>query len=306
MRSILVTGHNGFIGHHVFSRLSKRGDCNVHGVGLPYYDLLEDESLDMAMKGKKPDMVVHLAAQSQLRRSIKDPAFDAENNIIASIKLLEWCVKRGVKNVIYTSTGGARYGEGAEGKRFKESDVPNPICPYGISKYTVEKYLQFYKNMYDINSVSLCLGNVYGPGDDLENNRLITTVIHSLRSGDKIYLAGNGNVIRDFVYIDDVVDLIENMAMRDICYPHDTYNISTESATVNEVVGCVLNVFGEKRENTRIKNKPFINGEVVSVTLDCELAKKELNWNPRVPLSEGLKRTAEYYENQCANTSKKR
>lgn len=292
LKSILITGANGFIGKHLSKMMAANDDTVVHLFGHPHHELLDQDSLDAVIKTNKPDTVVHLAANSQLRQSIHDPIMDAKKNILASVTLLEWCVKCGVKNVVYTSTGGARYGETDYISCFSEDVRPKPISPYGISKRVVEDYLEYYSRMYGINCIALCLGNVYGPGDDYTKNRIIPTILHKLQNGDTVQIYGNGLNYRDYVYVYDVCRLIQRLATHGFSVPNLIYNISTSPHTINELMTMITAITGLEINREYIKSKP---GEIKNVKLDCRQAEYYLGWKPQYSIQDGLRETIEAY-----------
>lgn len=289
VKKILVTGSNGFIGSKLIDRLVDRKDCIVSLYGLPTNDILNTERLEIAFKAHKPDTVLHLAAQTRLRHSLDNVQEDAMANIIGSINVFEMAAKCGTRNIIYTSTGGARYGYSGY---FDESDVPKPESPYGISKRVAEEYLSYYGKKYKINSISLCLGNVYGPGDRLKNGRVIPKILDAIKKDKEFTVFGDGSTSRDYVYIDDVVDLLERLSFDGFVAKNHIYNISNEHYTLNAVIR-----FIEAHTNKRVKIKKsdFIEGEANRVSLNTAMAEADLNWNPKVTLSEGIKRTVKSY-----------
>lgn len=291
MKKVLITGNNGFIGSKLSARFIDRKDCMVHLYGMPYADILDTESLEMAFRAHKPDVVVHLAAQTRLRYSLEHVQEDAMTNIIGSINVFGMAAKCGVRNIIYTSTGGARYGEWNHSS-LDESMPVKPVSPYGISKRVAEEYLRYYGNKYKINSVALCLGNVYGPGDNLKNGRVIPRILDAMKSGKEFTMYGDGSSARDYVYIDDVVDLIERMAMNGFKAPNFIYNISNDDCSLETIINIILDI---TRKDFKINQIDNIKGEIDRVVLDCSLAKEDLEWNPKIDIHEGLERTVRSY-----------
>lgn len=300
---ILITGGAGFIGSHIVDRLTGndfvkknkviivdicRNELVIANKRAKFYceDICNLDRLKYIFKNQRPEVVIHAAAQTNVRESLKDPIGDANTNIMGGLNVLECCKRFGVKKIIYLSTGGALYGE-PKYLPVDEKHSLNPLSPYGISKRVFEQYLEIYEIPY----VSLRFSNVYGLRDPIENNRVITSFISSFMNDKDIKIYGNGKQKRDFIYVDDVVDAIMTSIKSDVI---GVFNIGTEKMTsVNEVFKIIKNVFEIEKE-PRYEDK--IDGEVNSICLNTQKARKKLKWKPKISLKKGLRKIIEWEE----------
>ena len=253
-------------------------------------DILDVKSLESAFAQHKPNLVIHTAAQVMLRSSLEDPVNDAMQNIIGTINVLELCKKYRVKKIIYTSTGGARYGQ-PEHLPVKESDPLHPLAPYGISKHTAEHYIEAYAKLTGMEYLILCFGNVYGPRDNPRNNRVITLFIEALLHKKTPMIFGDGEQTRDFLYVGDIAKVVkENIAAT----THEKlFNVgSGESTSVNAIFFLV-----ESELNTGLRPNyaVAIGGEIRDIVLDIALARKELGLQPTT-IKQGIKETVAWYK----------
>src|SRR3954471_14858290 len=220
----LVTGGAGFIGSNLVDALLDQGaevdvvDTLVtgrlsnleagaldRGARLHEVDITDKAALTSLVGDIAPDVVFHLAAQIDVRKSIEDPAFDAGVNVVGTVNVLEAARLAGVGRVVNTSTGGAIYGD-AEVIPSPETTTPLPMAAYGQSKFCAERYLGWYGRLYDQSNVTLRLGNVYGPRQDpLGEAGVIAIFCGRLRAGEAPTIYGTGRQTRDYVYVGDVV-----------------------------------------------------------------------------------------------------
>lgn len=303
MANALVTGGAGFIGSHVAEALIAEGhhvevvDNLITGKrdNIPqeavFHEMdIRSRRLEDVFSKVKFDIVFHLAAQMDVRRSVADPSFDAEANILGGINLLQACAAHGVKKVIFASTGGAIYGEQTSFPA-TEDHPQNPASPYGISKLAFEKYLQFYKVEHGLDYVSLRYANVYGPRQRGDGEAgVIAIFFERLLSGEKAVIYGDGGQTRDFVYIGDVV----RANMLAIDYNHSrALNVGTGIETdINTLFDNIKNIIGSKQERIYEPAKP---GEQRRSVIDYSAIKEALGWEPRVDIVEGLKKSAEFF-----------
>lgn len=305
MMKILVTGGAGFIGSSVTDAFIDEGHEVVVVDNLitgrkeninpkaKFYELdVRDEQIFEVFKKERFDVVNHHAAQMDVRRSVADPIFDAQNNILGTINLMQASVRYGVKKFIFISSGGAIYGE-QDYFPADEEHPTRPLSPYGITKLTGEKYLHFYAETYGLHYVILRYANIYGPRQNPHGEAGVVAIFTTkLLSQDQPIINGEGTQTRDYVYVGDVV----NANLKALTYHKNGYfNIGTGIETdVNEIFH-QLNILtgGQAKEEHGIA-KP---GEQLRSVLNYEKAKKLLNWSPRVTLGEGLKRTVEYFKN---------
>jgi len=300
---IMVTGGAGFIGswvadsyisngHEVliFDDLSSGRLENINAKAKFVKGDIRDRSLvKSVMNDFKPDVVNHHAAQIDVRKSVEDPAYDAEVNIIGSITLLENSVKHGVKKFVFASTGGAIYGE-PEDIPADESTPPMPISAYGTSKYAVEKYLEYYRHIYSLDFVALRYANVYGPRQNPHGEAGVVAIFCSrILSGRTCLIYGDGSQTRDYVFVGDVARA-NVLALNS---KSGSYNIGTGVETsVNDLVS-ELGVASGRVFNTEYAGARA--GEVLRISLEADLAEEVLGWEPRVFLDEGIRNTWEWF-----------
>src|SRR6202162_2652342 len=216
---ILVTGGAGFIGSHTVDALVATGNHQVsiidnlaagkrHQVNLAAkfheIDLRDADAVRRAIEAETPEVIVHLAAQMDVRRSVADPSYDAQVNIIGFLNLIESARQRGLRRVIFSSTGGAIYGE-QETFPASEDHPLHPVSPYGITKLATEAYLFFYKVQYGIDYAAMRYGNVHGPRQDPHGEAGVVAIFCG-RILDRLPLTvfGDGRQTRDYVFVSDV------------------------------------------------------------------------------------------------------
>lgn len=281
---ILVTGGAGFIGSHVVDHMLAAGHSvavldnlstgNASNVSRDarFYEGDIGGPLEVFEK-EKPEVVVHMAAQVNVRVSIEDPITDAQVNILGIINILQAC--KGVKRFIFASSGGAIYGEQAP---CTEECEAMPTSPYGIAKLASEHYIRYF----GLPSVVLRLANVYGPRQDPRGEAGVISIFASkMKRGEAATIFGDGKQTRDYVYVEDVARAF----VAAVSGPPGTYNIGTGIETdVNELA---------RRIGVKARHGDAIAGEVRRNCLDISKAKKHLGWSPRVGLDEGLKRTVD-------------
>ena len=301
-RSALVTGGAGFIGSHMVDRLLEEGfrviivdDLssgkikNVNQHATFHHLSINRPSLLDVFNREKPDLVFHMAAQSSVSRSIRDPIQDSEVNILGTLCLLEAARRAGVDKIIYSCTGGALYGE-PEIVPCPDDTPVVPISPYGMSKFVAEQYLEYYSRQYVVNYTSLRYGNVYGPRQDPEGEAgVIAIFISAMLSGKRPVIFGDGNQQRDLVAVGDVIEA--NMAAINRGRGK-SMNIATgELTSVNRIFELLKKVTGFRWDAEHAPARP---GDVYRISLDCTLAEEELGWTPKTTLEEGLASTVEF------------
>lgn len=234
--------------------------------------------------------VVHLISTSSPGTSDKNRALDIEENLISTIRMLDLCVEEKVEQVIFMSSGGSVYGNGAVIPT-PETSALNPKSSYGVVKIAIEKYLNIYKEQYDLDYRIVRASNPFGPHQTGKNMQgLIGSILHSGLNNQVVELWGDGSVVRDFIYIDDLVDSILNVLQYD--GNERIFNIGSGVGTsVLEIVDLCRTLLAEKGFELEINFKDARPIDIKTSTLDISLAKKELNWHPRTDLASGIEKT---------------
>ena len=302
---ILVTGGCGFIGSHLVEELIKQGHWvvvvdnlstgkkeNLNPKARFYQIDIQDPEISQIFQKEKPEVVFHFAAQIDVRKSVEDPMSDAKINILGSLNLIQDFIQvSGHKKFIFASSGGAIYGD-TNVIPTPEGHLENPESPYGITKLTVEKYLWFYKKAYGLDYLSLRLANVYGPCQNSKGEAGVVAIFaDKMLSGSQPIINGSGCQTRDFVYVKDVVESAL-LAMKK--EKSGIYNIGTAKETsINEIFRKIKELTGSNCQEIHGPEKP---GEQKRSCLDYSKAKKELNWQPKYNLEEGLKKTVKWFK----------
>ena len=300
----LVTGGAGFIGSNLTDALLARGDEVVvvddlstgkrenlsgalaAGAKLAEADIRDRAALEQLTAAEKPEVIFHLAAQIDVRKSIADPAFDASINVGGTANVLEAARVAGSRRVVFSSTGGAIYGEGEGQELPLAEDAPlAPEAPYGQSKFAGEGYLSLYERLYGLSTIPLRLGNVYGPRQDpLGEAGVIAIFCGKLRAGERPTVFGDGKQTRDYIYVGDVVAAMLAAAESATTGP---VNIGTGIETDVLELASALGELGGG-ESFEPELAPPRTGEVARISIDPARAERELDWKPQMGLSEGL------------------
>ncbi len=300
---VVVTGGAGFIGSHVCDALLAKGmevialddlssgnPANLDArVRLAKLDIRSPEAHELIVR-EKPQALMHLAAQMDVRRSVADPRFDADVNVLGMINLLEAAVKAGTKRVVFSSTGGAIYGE-QDTFPATEEHAKRPCSPYGVSKAAGELYLNYYFQQYGLSYAALRYANVYGPRQNPHGEAGVVAIFcNRLLDGRTCTIFGDGKQTRDFVYALDVARANALALETDFV---GAINLGTGVETdVNTLYGTLAQGAGLERAAEHAPGKP---GEQRRSCIDPSLAKKILGWTPAVGLAEGLKETYAFF-----------
>ncbi|HKD42364.1 MAG TPA: NAD-dependent epimerase/dehydratase family protein [Myxococcaceae bacterium] len=300
---ILVTGGAGFIGSHVCDEFIAKGHSvealdnlstgsrkNLSAVvPLAVLDIRSPEAASYIV-AHRPDVVCHLAAQMDVRKSVDDPCFDAESNILGTLNLLEAARRAGVKKFIFSSTGGAIYGE-QDVFPAPETHATRPVSPYGVSKAAGELYLGYYRAQYGLDFVALRYANVYGPRQNPHGEAGVVAIFaRRLVARESCTIYGDGAQTRDFVFAQDVARANSLALERDFVGP---VNIGTGIETdINRVYELLAAAAGVRQPATHAAAKP---GEQRRSCIDPSLAKRVLGWSPTVAVEEGLRQTIAFF-----------
>lgn len=305
-RRVLVSGGAGFIGSHVVEAYLAAGDEvsvlddlstgkaeNVPSAAkLVRADIRSPEARALVAGGGFT-VLNHHAAQMDVRRSVEDPVFDAQVNVLGLLNLLEGARAGGVHRIVFASSGGTVYGEGAPTPT-TEPAAKLPASPYGTAKLTSEYYLATFAQLYGLEAVALRYANVYGPRQNPHGEAGVVAIFGKrLLQGEPITIYGNGEQTRDLVYVEDVAAANLLAAERPLpalqSLDSRAFNIGTGIETsVNRLADLIVQATGRAGE---IRQAPARAGEILRSALAVTKAERELGWRPRVPLPDGLART---------------
>ncbi len=300
----LVTGGAGFIGSHIADILIKKGEevsiidnlstgdiKNLNKKAVFYKeDIRNKKAIEKMFEKEKLDYVFHTAAQINVRESVENPVKDASINILGTLNLLEACRKCNVKKFIFSSTGGAIYGDNVKIPTI-ETEKQQPTSPYGIAKLSIEKYLYFYKKVYGIDYVSLRYSNVYGPRQNYKGEAGVVAIfINKILNNKQSVINGSGKQTRDYVYVRDVARA--NLLALKL---NGIFNVSTGKETsVNELFKMLKKIM---RINVEAVHGPAKKGEQKRSCLDYSKIKGK-GWEPKTGLEQGLEATIEWFKKQ--------
>ena len=305
--NILVTGGAGFIGSHIVDQLIAKGhqviiiDNLVTGqqdlinpAAIFYQeDITNAQKVEEIIQKHQIQVICHQAAQLDVRKSVQDPQYDANVNIIGTINLFEAARKHGVTKVVFASSGGAIYGD-TDILPTPETHPTDPISPYGIAKLVMEKYAHYYKTIYNIDYTALRYSNVYGPRQNTQGEAgVIALFISKMLQNQQCYINGDGNNTRDFVYVQDVVEANIQAILGDLS---GSYNIATATQTnINQIFDIL-----HQLTNTTItrQNREAKLGEQQYSCLSYDKIKQTINWQPQTNLQQGLLQTVDYFKSR--------
>jgi UDP-glucose 4-epimerase len=304
MPTVVITGGAGFIGSHLAERFL-RESWTVHIIdnlvtgkreNLPanatFHELdIRDPKAAELIASTKPDVLAHLAAQMDVRRSVEDPAYDASVNVLGSLNLLEAVRKQSPKTrVVFASTGGALYGDNTTPPNF-EDYKKDPESPYAITKLSVEFYLAYYGRVHKLDTVAMRFGNVYGPRQDPHGEAGVVAIFCGrILQGKPLTIFGDGKQTRDYVYVGDVAEALWTAATKPLppvgLLDARGFNVGTGIGT--SVVDMAAILLDEAGTKVNIEFAPKRPGEAQESFVDIGKAGRLLGWRPRVTLREGL------------------
>lgn len=304
--SILITGGCGFIGTNLIKKIKKKYNDiiivdnetlgkkkNLKNYKVRFYkiDITNYPKLKNVFKKHKIKYIVHLAAHTRVLESINNPLKTFKNNIIGTFNLLLLSKEFKVGRFINASTGGAIMGN--KKPPITEKMFPNPLSIYGGSKFTSEILCNVFKESYNVSSISLRFSNIYGP-NSIHKESAVSLFIKKILTKKKISIYGNGEQTRDFLYIDDLIEIIDKCLKNN---KEGTYQLGTgKPTTINQIVIILRNIF-KKKCNIKfdVEYLPTRKGEVQQTWCDISKSKKELNFLPKIKIEKGIENTVSFF-----------
>jgi UDP-glucose 4-epimerase len=293
----LVYGGNGFIGSHLVDALIIAGHMvrvldrfeeryRPPRPGVDYCVVASTDRFQIAEALKDIDIVYHLASTDVPSTSNLDPIADIEGNLIGTVHLLNQMVQAGVKRILFLSSGGTVYGN-TDLTAISEEHPLKPICSYAVVKLAIENYLNMYKELYGLSPIILRPSNAYGPRQGHRGTQgLIFSLLSKAKAQEPLIVWGDGSVVRDYVYVEDLVRLCSLAGSSDLT---GTFNAgSGYGYSVSEVINMTLKTLGVKLTVAFQGGRPF---DVRKVILDCSKAEKVFGWKASTSLSEGILKT---------------
>jgi len=305
----LVTGGAGFIGSHIVDKYvelghnveviddmsmgkeaNKRDDVVYHTL-----DIRSNQVSSIFDKGKF-DVINHHAAQMDIRKSVDDPSGDADINIVGSLNLLSNCVRTEVKQVIFSSTGGAIYGEQSEYPASEDHDT-NPVSPYGVAKLSVEKYLYYFHVEYGLNFNVLRYANVYGPRQNPYGEAGVIAIFAlKLLKNEDLVINGDGKQTRDYIYVDDVVRLNAKVLRA------DDNSIINAGRGIEIDVNELYDILRRNIDSTKnATHGPAVAGEQRRSSISSDKAKNLYSWEAEIEIEDGIEKTVEFFKSYPKN-----
>ncbi|HVV25580.1 MAG TPA: NAD-dependent epimerase/dehydratase family protein [Candidatus Saccharimonadales bacterium] len=309
MSRIVIFGANGFIGRNLTENLAKNKQDEIiafdrfsdyqRDSGHPFDahsnvrvvagDFLNRNDVSAVLE--KNDYVFHLVSGTNPATSNDDPFIDIEINVKASVELFEVCAKRKVQKVIFLSSGGTVYGD-INSNKINELTLPAPRSPYAISKLTIEHYLRYFKYVSQLDYIVYRVANPYGPGQNIQGKQgVIPIFMHQVLAGEPLTVYGDGSMVRDYIYISDLITMIVGSYKKANLY--NEYNVGSggKGDSVNEIIALVEKCAGKKIAKTHLPTpSTFVHKSV----LDTTRFRKEFGISPEVTLEDGIERTWDY------------
>ena len=313
---VLVTGGAGFIGSHIIDQLIEAGhepaaidnlstgNRDNLSTDIPLYevDIRDRDAIGKVFDEFAPNAVSHQAAQMSVSRSVREPAYDADNNIMGLLNVLDHSVRVGATNIVAASSGGVLYGDVSEPA--DESTAAAPISPYGISKWVGERYLEFYSQEHSLQTVALRYANVYGPRQNPHGEAGVVAIFcERMLKGEGVQINGDGKYIRDYVYAVDVARANLLSLSTNLPDSFTAFNIGTSVPTdVNQLAEMIqisaaeiLKSRGQQVTIPAPQHGPPRAGDLRSSLVSARRATESLKWSLQTDIETGLKQTVEWF-----------
>jgi UDP-glucose 4-epimerase len=315
-KRVLVTGGSGFIGSHIIDALLADGhvcaalddlstgnrDNLPDGVPLYEVDIRDVDGVKQAFAEFQPDWVSHQAAQLSVGRSVEDPVYDAEVNVLGMLNVLQRCTEHNVERIVFASSGGVLYGDVTEPA--PEETPPDPISPYGVTKLTGEHYLKFFVREHGLQAVALRYSNVYGPRQNPHGEAGVVAIFsEKMLRGEQARINGDGKYDRDYVFGPDVAQANKRALTADLEERFSAFNVGTSVTTdVNELATAIraecqawLSNRGLDINVPEPDHGPARSGDLRSNVVSYGKIEKALGWTPNVTFADGLKQTVDWF-----------
>jgi UDP-glucose 4-epimerase len=301
---ILVTGGAGFIGSNIVDAYVQAGHDvivvdnlssgrieNVNPKAQFYKVDIQDPALERIFETANIEVINHHAAQMDVRKSVADPKYDASVNILGMLNVMELGKKHNARKVIFSSTGGAIYGE-QDYFPADEQHPLRPLSPYGITKLATEKYLYYYRAVHGIQHVILRYANIYGPRQNPHGEAGVVAIFtDKMLNGDEPVINGDGKQTRDYVFVGDVV------RANILALAHETSDIFNIGTGVENDVNTLFRIIKKATGSPSVERHAVAKkGEQLRSVIDYSKAKKVLGWEPTVSLEDGLEKTVQYFK----------
>ena len=307
MSRCLVMGGAGFMGEAITRGLLAEGAGSVRVFDLPdraavvealpgvdfiagdYVRLGEHDPLF-----EDTDTVIYLSTDSHPSASMQDPERDARNNILPAIRMMESCRHFGVRTIVFASSGGTIYGDSG-GEPVAEEHAKHPLSAYGVVKLAIEHYLQLYHNQHGINTLSLRVANAYGPGQ-LKGTVIgaVAAFMRKIMAGETIEIWGDGEIVRDYVWIDDIVNAFVHFALHGQNHASGSYNVGSGAGhSLNQLIQMIAEVTGRQ---AAVRFLPARGFDVPHIVLDSGKLTRETAWRAKTSLEDGIRSLFENLE----------
>jgi UDP-glucose 4-epimerase len=316
---VLVTGGAGFIGSHIIDELQRLGhECAAvdnlstgsrdnlpDGVPLFEVDVRDHDAVARVFDEFRPQWVSHQAAQMSVSRSVREPQYDAQVNVMGLLNVLSEAHRTGVERFVFASSGGVLYGDVTEPAG--EDHSPDPISPYGISKWVGERYLQFFAREHGMTTVALRYANVYGPRQNPHGEAGVVAIFcRRMLAGETTTINGDGKYVRDYVYGPDVARANAAAFAAKLPGKFDAYNVGTAvptdvnvlAARLRRACQAALKAQGSTTIVPEPVHGPARAGDLRSSLVSASKAGHDLGWRPTVGLEAGLRETVEWFAGQ--------